>query len=351
MTGPTKQSCGQLPTGEEIDLYTLVNAGGLTVKIVNCGAAITDVEAPDRNGHIDNITLFHDSPADYLLKNKPKFGSTVGRYANRIAKGRFTLDGKEYVLATNDHGINHLHGGLRGFDRVLWQAEPLRNNDATGVVFSYHSPDGEEGYPGGLAVQVTYSLTDGNELKIEYQATCDRPTVVNLTNHAYWNLAGAGAGDVLGHELTIHADRYLPVDDKLIPLGEPRPVKDTPLDFTRPETIGARIDQVGVGYDHCYVLDKRDGDRSLVPAARVIEARSGRVMEILTTQPAVQFYTGNYLDGSITGGGKSYRPHFGLCLETQHYPDSPNHPAYPSTVLRPGETYRQSTVHRFGVLK
>jgi aldose 1-epimerase len=346
----TKTSYGKLPDGTDIYLYTLANANGMKVKLITYGATITDVEVPDRNGKIANVTLCHDSLTGYLQEPSPYFGATVGRYANRIAKGKFTLDGKEYTLAVNN-GKNHLHGGLKAFDKVVWQAEPLLEPAAIGVIFRYRSPDGEEGYPGKLSVKATYSLTDKNELKMDCEANCDKPTVVNLTNHAYWNLAGAGQGDVLHHEVMLPASRYLAVDEGLIPMGDPRPVKDTPMDFTRPMTIGARIDKVEGGYDHCYVLDKPNGGNSFSLAARVSEPSSGRVLEIFTTQPAIQFYTGNFLDGKITAGGKTYNKHFGFCLETQHYPDSPNHPSYPSTVLRPGETYRQTTVWKFGVQK
>ncbi len=310
------------------------------------GATITAVETPDRSGKLENVTLFMDSLDDYL-KGVPYFGATVGRYANRIAKGKFPIDGVEYTLATNDKA-NHLHGGVHGFDKVVWKAEPIETDNSAGVKFSYESPDGDEGYPGKLSAQVTYTLTNDNELKMSYIATTDKPTVVNLTNHAYWNLAGAGSGDVLGHEVTLKASKFLPVDDGLIPTGELKDVKDTPMDFTTPHTIGERIDQVKGGYDHCYVLDRTD-DKSLLWAARVHDPRSGRMMEIFTTQPAIQFYTGNFLDGSLSAGGKTYGKHGAFCLETEHYPDSPNHPDFPSTLLKPGETYEQRTVHKFSV--
>ena len=345
----TKQPYGKLPDGSEIDQYTLRNANGLKVELITYGATITTVAVPDRDGKIENVVLTRDSLADYLKKDSSYLGATVGRYANRIAQGRFTLEGRPYALAANDNGQNHLHGGGKGFDKVLWKAAPVETPASVGVAFRYDSPDGEEGYPGTLAARVTYSLTDSDELVMEYEATCDRPTIVNLTNHAYWNLAGAGAGDVLGHEVMLAAEQYLAVDQRLIPAGSPRPLRGTPMDFTEPTAIGARIAEAGGGYDHCYVLDaKRDG-AGLTLAGRVREPSSGRAMEIYTTQPAVQFYTGNFLDGSIVSGGKAYHKHFGFCLETQHYPDSPNHPAYPTTVLRPGETYQQATLHRFSV--
>jgi aldose 1-epimerase len=343
-----KQSYGKMLDGTEVDQYTLTNTGGLKVKVITYGALITSVEVPDRDGKFANVTLFRDSLEDYLAGH-PYFGCAVGRYANRIAKGKFTLDSQEYTLATNN-GENHLHGGDQGFDKHVWKAEPVEGDDFVGVKFSLVSPDGDEGYPGELKATVTYSLTAGNELKMEYTATTDKPTVVNLTNHAYWNLAGAGSGDVLGHELTLNADRFLPVDDGLIPLGELRSVEGTPMGFTQPETIGARIDQVEGGYDHCYVLNQEEGEQMTL-AARAVEPKSGRVMEIYTTQPAIQLYTGNFLDGTVSGGGVAYQKHHAFCLETEHYPDSPNRPEFPSTTLRPGQTYHEVTVHKFSVRK
>ncbi len=346
----TKEAYGKLPDGTPIDQYTLSNPNGLKVKIINYGAIITAVETPDRNGKIENITLYRDSLADYRetkdgKPTTPYFGATVGRYGNRIAKGRFTLEGKEYKLAINN-GPNALHGGLKGFDKVVWKAEPVQSSGVVGVAFTYTSHDGEEGYPGTLKVKVTYSLTDENELKMDYEATTDKTTVVNLTNHTYWNLAGAGNGDILKHELTLSADRFLPVDSTLIPLGQLDPVKGTAMDFNAPKAIGKDIGQVEGGYDHCYVLSRKSD-----VAARVTEPTSGRVMEVYTTQPAIQFYTANFLDGTITAGGKTYEKHYGLCLETQHFPDSPNQRTFPTTVLKPGETYKQSTVHKFSVQK
>ena len=350
----SKQPYGKLSDGAEVDQYTLVNSNGLKVKVIDFGAIITSVETPDRNGKFANITLYRDDLAGYTERDKdgkpttPFFGALAGRYANRIAKARFTLDGKEYKLAANN-GPNHLHGGLKGFDKAVWKGEPLRGDGLVGVALSHVSPDGDEGYPGTLAVKVEYSLTDKDELKMEYTATTDKPTVVNLTNHAYWNLAGAGSGDILNHQLMLQADRFLPVDDTLIPLGDPKAVKGTAMDFTAPKKIGRDMAQVEGGYDHCYILNKKNGELSL--AARATEAASGRVMEVFTTQPAVQLYCGNFLDGSVSGGGKAYEKHFGFCLETQHYPDSPNQAGYPSVVLRPGETYKQVTVYKFGVEK
>ena len=345
----TQEVYGKLPDGTPIDQYTLSNPSGLKVKIINYGAIVTSVETPDRNGKIENITLHRDSLADYLERDKdgkpttPFFGATVGRYANRIAKGRFTLEGKEYTLAINN-GPNSLHGGLKGFDKVVWKAKSFKTPDTAGVVFSYTSPDGEEGYPGTLQVKLTYSLTDKDELKMDYEATTDKTTVVNLTNHTYWNLAGADNGDILKHQLTINADQFLPVDETLIPLGSLDAVKGTAMDFTSPKAIGRDIAQVHGGYDHCYVLSRK-GDFAM----RVTEPTSGRVMEVNTTQPGVQFYTGNFLDGTVRGGGKTYQRHYGFCLETQHFPDSPNQKIFPTTVLKPGETYKQSTVHKFSV--
>ncbi len=342
--GVQVQNIGKMPEGDAVEQYTLTNANGVQVTVMTYGATITSVVVPDRDGKFENVTLRLDSLDDYFAGH-PYLGSLVGRYANRIAKGRFTLDGVEYTLATNN-GPNHLHGGLQGFDKQLWQAKPEEFEDAVGLTLTYTSPDGEEGYPGTLTATVLYKLTNDNELVMDYTATTDKPTVVNLTNHAYWNLAGAGSGSVLGHELTLNADRFLPVDDTLIPLGAPATVEGTPMDFRTPHTIGARIDQVEGGYDHCYVLNpSAPGAMSL--AARLVDPVSGRAMEVHTTQPGVQLYTGNFLDGTLRGEGKAYERHAALCLETQHFPNSPNQPDYASTVLRPGETYRQTTVHRF----
>jgi aldose 1-epimerase len=343
-----KKSIGETPDGTKVDEYTLTNAGGLRIKIITYGAMLTTVEVPDRDGKLGVVTLYLDSLNDYLAGH-PFFGCVAGRYANRIARGKFTLDGAEYTLATNN-GRNHLHGGVKGFDKAVWKAEPMEGDDFVGVKFTLLSPDGDEGYPGTLTATATYTLANDNQLKMEYTARTDKPTHVNLTNHAYWNLAGAGSGDVLGHELMLNADRYLPVDDELIPLGELAGVKGTPMDFTQPKTIGSRIARVKGGYDHCYVLNKKEGEE-LSLAARIVEPKSGRVMEIYTTQPGIQLYTGNFLDGSLTVAGKPCKKHYGFCLETEHFPDSPNHPEYPSTVLRPGETYHEVTVHKFSVRK
>jgi aldose 1-epimerase len=354
----TKAPYGKMPDGTQIEEYTLSNSDGMKVKLINYGAIITAVEVPDRSGKAENVTLYRDSLADYLetkdgKATTPYFGATIGRYGNRIAKGRFTLDGRPYTLATNN-GPNALHGGFKGFDKKIWKADEVKSPGEVGIAFTYTSPDGEEGYPGTLKTKVTYSLTSKNELKMDYEATTDKDTVVNLTNHTYWNLAGAGNGDILKHEMMLDADRYLPVDGTLIPLGRLDPVKGTPFDFTKSKPIGKDMvpfDPVKTegGYDHCYVLNHKGDGPEL--AARVSEPTSGRVMEVYTTQPAVQFYVGNFLDGSIHAGGKDYKRHYAFCLETQHYPDSPNQKDFPTTELKPGETYKQTTVYKFGVAK
>jgi aldose 1-epimerase len=332
---------GTLTNGDPVEIYTITNSNGLRARVMTWGAGLVDMLVPDRDGALADVTLGFDKLDGYLTRH-PYFGTTTGRYANRIAKGAFTLDGKTYKLATNN-GPNHLHGGLLGFDMRNWKAAAQAN----GVRFTYTSADGEEGYPGTLKVAVTYTLTDKNELRIDYEATTDRPTVVNLTNHAYWNLAGAGTGDVLGHELTLHPTKFTAVDDTSIPTGKIESVAGGAMDFTKAKTIGRDIAKVGNGYDHNYVIDQPKPG-ALVPAAEVRDPKSGRVMKISTTEPGVQFYTGNYLDGSVTGkGGKAYQKNYGFCLETQHYPDSPNRPEFPSTTLRPGETFRSTTVHEF----
>jgi aldose 1-epimerase len=345
----TRHAFGVTPDGVPVELYTLAS-GGLEATIATYGGILVALRAPDRRGILADVTLGFDELAPYLT-NEPYFGALIGRYGNRIAGGRFQLDGATYTLARNN-GPNHLHGGPRGFHTVVWSAEPRAGDGAAALTLRYTSPDGEEGYPGTLAVAVTYTLA-GGELRLDYTATTDRATVVNLTNHTYFNLAGAG--DILGHELRLLAGRFLPVDATLIPTGELRPVAGTPMDFTRPAPIGARLDaadeqlrRANGGYDHCWALDSGGG--ALALAAEVFEPASGRTLQVLTTQPGVQFYTGNFLDGRITGkGGRAYAKHAGFCLETQHFPDSPNQPAFPTTVLRPGETYRQTTIFRLGV--
>ena len=346
---------GTTPNGEVVTLYTLTNAHGMTVRVTNYGGIIVSLQFPDRTGRPADVVLGYDSLAGYL-RGSPYFGSIIGRYGNRIAKGRFSLDGRSYTLATNN-GPNHLHGGVRGFDKVVWSAEPFEGPDSAGLVFRYTSPDGEEGYPGTLRATVTYTLPrDRNELIFDYQATTDRPTPVNLTQHSYFNLSGDGTGDVLDHVVTLHAARYTPVDSTLIPTGELRAVDATPFDFRTPAAIGARIGQddeqlrYGRGYDHNFVLDKTGGDTGPTFAARVHDPASGRVMEVYTTEPGLQFYTGNFLDGTLRGkSGVVYGHRYGFCMETQHFPDSPNKPEFPSTILRPGEEYRSRTVYRFSV--
>jgi aldose 1-epimerase len=337
-------SFGATAEGKPVTLFTCTNANGLVLKMIDYGAIVVSLQTPDRDGKLANITQGFDS-IDGYLKRHPYFGATVGRYCNRIANGKFTLDGQEYTLATND-GANHLHGGLQGFDKCLWKAEPVPTDESVGVRFTYTSPDGEEGYPGNLATTVEYTLTNDNELKIEFSATTDKATPVNLTNHTYWNLAGAGVGTIKDHELMIAADQALAVDAGLIPTGEMVDVAGTPLDFRQPHKIGDHLLETGldpVGYDHCFALRSQDG--SLALAARVKDTSSGRVMEIRTTQPGIQLYSGNFLDGSADAGG--FQQYQAFCLETQHYPDSPNQPSFPSTILQPGETYSQTTVHKF----
>ena len=330
-------------------MYTLTNSHGLEVKAISYGAIITSIRVPDRKGQFADIVLGHDTLEGYI-PNPPYLGALIGRYANRIANGSFTLDGKKYSLPVNN-GSNTLHGGIKGFDKVVWDADPLASGKI-GVVFTYLSKDGEEGFPGNLKVKVTYTLTDADELIVDYEATTDKATPINLTQHSYFNLAGEGSGDVLNHEVMLNADRFTPVDSNLIPTGEVRSVKGTPLDFTTPARIGARIDDhyeqlvLAKGYDHNFVINRKD--RGLELAARVYEPTSGRVLEVSTTQPAVQLYTGNFLDGSVTGKQDHvYGKRYAFCLETQHYPDSPNHPEFPSTILRPGETFRSQTVFKF----
>jgi len=345
---------GRLPDGRAVRLFTFVNANGIEVRAIDYGGIILSLRVPDREGALGDIVLGYDSLGGYLAET-PYFGAIIGRYGNRIAGGQFTLDGVRYVLATNN-GPSHLHGGLLGFDKVMWSAEPFEHPDGVGVVFTYTSADGEEGYPGTLTARVTYTLTDRNELIFDYHATTDKATPVNLTQHTYFNLAGDGSGDILGHELTVHASHYTPVDATLIPTGVIAPVAGTPFDFKSAATIGARIGEdneqlrFGGGYDHNFVLDREEP--GLLHAARVYDPTTGRVMEVFTTEPGLQFYSGNFLDGSTTGkAGHVYRHRTGFCLETQHYPDSPNEPAFPSTILRPGEEYESRTVYAFGVVK
>lgn len=338
-----RSSFGNLPDGTPVGLFTLTNANGLIAKVSDYGTIITELHVPDRSGKMADVVLGFDNLAQYL-KGHPYFGCTVGRVANRIAKGQFTLDGKTYKLVVNN-GPNHLHGGLKGFDKVVWEAEPQAGGAAT--KFSYTSADGEENYPGRVQTTVLIGLSDTNELSIDYTAVSDKPTPVNLTNHSYFNLSGLG--DILKHELTISADHFTPKNQDSVPNGEIKSVKNTPMDFTKPHPIGSRFSQLDEkpdGYDHNFVIN--GGGKELVFAARVFEPDSGRVMEVWTNEPGVQLYTSNYLDGSLIGKrGVVYSRHAALCLETQHFPDSVNHPNFPSTILRPGETYSQTTVHKF----
>ncbi|QDU95321.1 aldose epimerase family protein [Lignipirellula cremea] len=339
-------SYGKTADGSPITLYTCTNENGLVLKMIDYGAIVVSMQTPDRDGKLKNITLGHDSLAGYEMKH-PHYGSTIGRYGNRIAKGKFTINGQEYSLAINN-GVNHLHGGLVAFDRVVWKSEPVETADAVGVKFTRLSKDGEEGYPGNLDVTVVYTLTQNNELRIDYTATTDKPTHLNLTNHNYWNLAGAGAGKILDHQLQVNADQYVPVDDNLIPTGKLADVAGTPLDFREFHRVGERIQQIEadpIGYDHCYVIQR--SQPGMAVAAKVKDPSSGRTMEVSTTQPGIQFYSGNFLNGSEAAHG--HQQYEGFCLETQHYPDTPNQPTFPTTLLKPGETYHQTTVHRFGV--
>jgi aldose 1-epimerase len=349
----TQDVFGAMPDGRPVERYTLTNARGVTMRVIGLGAVITELRTPDRAGRLDDIVLGVTTVNDYLTKS-PYFGSVVGRYGNRIARGRFTLDGQEYRLVTNN-GVNHLHGGTVGFDKVLWSAQKVTTDSSVGVVLSYTSRDGEEGYPGTLRARVTYTLTDDNALVVDYQATTDKATPVNLTQHSYWNLSGSDRRDILGHVLTINADAITPVDSTLIPTGALLPVAGTPFDFRTPTAIGARIGQndeqlrFGKGYDHNFVL-ARNGQAGQVLAARVLDPGSGRTLEITTTEPGIQFYSGNFLDGTVTGKeGHPYQFRHAIALETQHYPDSPNQPSFPSTILKPGEEYRTRTIFRFGV--
>lgn len=347
-TSISKQQFGTMPDGQVVDQYTLTNHNGIEMKVITYGGIITSLRIPDRNGKLEDVVLGYDNLEGYLEQN-PYFGAIIGRYGNRIAKGKFTLDGTEYSLATNNLG-NHLHGGIVGFDKVVWEAETVKTDSSAGIKFSYDSPDMEEGYPGNLYVTVIYTLDNDDQLTFEYAAMTDKQTIVNLTNHAYYNLS-AMKEDILQHELTLNANRYLPVDSSLIPL-EAAPVAGTPFDFTEPKKIGADINDEhvqlknGGGYDHCWILNASDDEMQF--AASLYEPDSGRYMEIYTTEPGIQFYSGNFLDGTITGkNGITYGYRSGLCLETQHFPDSPNRPDFPSVVLNPGERYYSKTITHF----
>ncbi|MHB0777630.1 aldose epimerase family protein [Halomonas sp. WWR20] len=356
--GVEQATFGTLPDGREVEVYRIANINGIEMRVINYGGTIVSLRTPDIAGQFDDIVLGFDSLEKYLSDTyrdaNPYFGALIGRYGNRIAGGKFSLNGQTYELATND-GPNHLHGGEQGFDKVLWQAEPFENDQGRGVVLTYTSADGEEGYPGKLKTQVTYTLTDADELDIQYRATTTQATPVNLTQHSYFNLEGEGSGSILDHYLIINAEAFTPVDETLIPTGEIRPVAGTPFDFTQPTPIGERIEQdnqqltYGKGYDHNFVLARESSaDDSLVLAARVWEPDSGRLLEVSTTEPGLQFYSGNFLTGDLTGKrGKPYRHRSGFALETQHFPDSPNQENFPSTILEPGDTYHSRTVYAF----
>lgn len=345
---------GRMPDGTQVTGYTIRNARGASMHVITYGAIITSIRTADRTGRIDDIVLGFDDLEGYL-KDSPYFGAIVGRYANRIAKGRFTIDGRTYQLPVNN-GANSLHGGTRGFDKVIWNATPFENDTSAGVVLTHVSADGDMGYPGRVDVRITYTLSDRDELGVDYLATTDKATPLNLSQHTYFNLAGDGRRDILGHILELKASSYTPVDSTLIPTGEIAPVAGTPFDFRTPNAIGARIGltheqlRYGRGYDHNFVLDRRGN--GLQHAARVVEPTTGRTLDVYTDQPGIQFYSGNFLDGSIRGkSGRVYANRFGFCLETQHFPDSPNKPTFPSTILRPGSRYESRTLFRFGAAR
>jgi aldose 1-epimerase len=349
-----KTDFGRMPGGTHIDLYVLTNRNGMSASITNFGATLVSVKVPDRNGKSADVVLGYDSLEGYI-GDKANFGATIGRYANRIARGRFQLNHTEYKLATNN-GVNHIHGGIKGFNKAVWHAKDISAKDEFALELTYRSKDGEEGYPGNLSAKVVYTLTEQNELRIEYGATTDKDTVVNLTNHSYFNLAGQDAGSILDHQLTIHAGSFTPVDATLIPTGEIRSVQGTPFDFTHANTIGARINQndpqlvIGHGYDHNWIVERKAGDdKTLVLAAEASDPSSGRVLEVWTTEPGIQLYTSNYLEGIHGKGGHVYQRRDAFCLETEHFPDSPNHTDFPSTELKPGENYRSTTVYKFSV--
>ncbi len=332
--------------GEEIKQFTIENSQGIALKVITMGGTLVSIQMPDRQGHIQEITLGFDNLQQYL-EHRYYFGATIGRFANRIAGGVFQLEGVRYHLACNEKGINHLHGGNKGFAKRIWQGDGFDEVNLAGVRLSYFSPDGEEGYPGNLQVEVNYSLNEDNELKMEYFARTDKPTILNLTNHAYWNLAGAGSGTIMNHQLTIKSDKYLPVNNNLIPTGEIKSVYGTPMDFTRPKLIGRDFPQLENGYDHCFVLEPFDHDLKLV--AIVHEPDSGRTMEIFTTKPGIQFYSGNMLEDITGAQGRLFQRYGGLCLETEYFPNAINEPTFVSPVLLPGEVYHHITIHRFSI--
>jgi aldose 1-epimerase len=350
-TNITQDEFGTLPDGRQVKRYTLKNGKGMVVKIIDFGGIVTEIHVPDRDGVFADVALGFETIGPYI-KDSPYFGALIGRYGNRIGKGRFTLDGKDYQLPTNN-GENHLHGGDPGFDKVLWTATVEQG----GLALRYRAADGEQGYPGTLDATVVYSLSEDNEIVMRFHAICDQPTPVNLTQHSYFNLAGAGAGDILAQEITIDADKFVPIDAGSIPLGPLAPVTGTPFDFRQPRAIGERIGQPdkqlrhGSGYDHCWVLNKEASDRGLTRAVHVADPGSGRVLELFTQEPGVQFYSGNFLDGSLHGKGHDYSFRSGFCIEPQHFPDSPNQPAYPDTILRPGEVYETESRYRFSVVQ
>ena len=351
----TRATFGKTSAGQTVDVFTLANANGVEARIINYGAIVVSLRVPDRSGRFDDVVLGYDTLDGYTAGNPRFFGAVVGRYGNRIANGRFTLDSKTYSLATNN-GPNHLHGGVKGFDKVIWRAEPFKKPEGVGLVLEHTSPDGDEGYPGTLKARVTYTLNDRNEFSVEYYATTDKATPINLTQHTYFNLAGDGKRDITDHIITIDADRYTPVDSTMIPTGTLASVEGTPFDFRKPNRIGTHIDvdheqiRFATGYDHSLVLN-RSGS-GLAHAVHLMDPSSGRTLDVSTTEPGIQFFTGNRLDGSITGkAGHVYLKRYGLCLETQHFPDSPNKPNFPTAILRPGQEYRSRTVFSFGVAK
>jgi aldose 1-epimerase len=341
-----KEPFGQTGDGKKVWLFTLRNDHNITMKIINYGGILTSLLVPDKNGKVDDVVLGFNTLQEYLTDH-PYLGALIGRYGNRIAQGKFVLNEKEYQLAANN-GENHLHGGIKGFDKKVWDAAELKSNEEVGVKLTYLSKDGEEGYPGNLSTTVTYFLNNNNEWVITYEATTDKPTVINLTQHSYFNLAGEGSGDILGHEMMILADGYTAVNESLIPTGELKKVENSPMDFMTPKAIGARIGEVPGGYDQNYILNRVGDQPSL--AAKVYEPKSGRIMEVFTTEPGIQLYSGNFLDGTFKGkSGKSYQKHAGFCLETQHFPDSPNQLNFPNVILNPGKTYHQETIYKFSI--
>ena len=348
----TKDAFGTAPDGQAVDIYTLSNAKGAQARIMTYGGVVQSLSVPDKHGNFADVVLGYDNLDGYLDKKTPYFGALIGRYGNRIGGAKFTLEGQTYTLAANN-GVNSLHGGLKGFDKVVWTATPSLGVDGPALTLTYLSKDGEEGFPGNLQVKAVYTLTEDNALKLEYTATTDKATVVNLTHHSYFNLAGAGNGNILKHVVYIKGDSTTPVDSGLIPTGEIKPVDGTPFDFRTPTAIGARINdpdpvlQYGPGYDHNWIINKAPGEYALM--ARVVEPTSGRTLEVWSDEPALQFYAGNFLDGTITGkGGKVYKHRSAFCMEPQHYPDSPNKPNFPNVVLKPGETYHNIIVYKFG---